>query len=207
MLRPSAISADTVKLDPKTVADLALAFRPNAWLRVLPRAHMATPLGMGFGNSRFSSPHRRFRLVYIAQDLPTAIAETIVRDRFEGSADRVLDETEFEDWAIAEVSAVDPLTVLDLRTTGLLKLGVSTDAARAKTHNDGQALSEAVYGTFDADGLLYASRLTGAHCLAVYDRAVTRKLAATPAIELLRHPDLVPALKEIGVSVRSARSP
>ncbi|MBB4524978.1 RES family NAD+ phosphorylase [Rhizobium leguminosarum] len=154
MLRPSVISAETVRLDPTTVADLALAFRPNAWLRVLPRNHMATPLGMGFGNSRFSSPHRRFRLAYIAQDLSTAIAETIVRDRFEGSADRVLDETEFEDWAIAEVSAVDPLTVLDLRTTGLLKLGVSTDAARAKAHSDGQALSEAVYGAFDADGLL-----------------------------------------------------
>ncbi|WP_244557246.1 RES family NAD+ phosphorylase [Agrobacterium tumefaciens] len=196
-----------MKLDPATVADLALAFRPDAWLRVLPRAHIATPLGMGFGNSRFSSPHRRFRLAYIAQDLPTAIAETIVRDRFEGSADRVLDETEFDDWAVAEVSAVDPLTVLDLRTTGLLRLGVSTDAARAKTHNDGQELSDAVYGAFDADGLLYASRLTGAHCLAIYDRAVARKLAATPAIELLRHPGLVPALKEIGVSVQSARSP
>lgn len=204
---PSGISAETVKLDPATVADLALAFRPDAWLRVLPRSHMATPLGMGFGNSRFSSPHRRFRLVYLARDLATAIAETIVRDRFEGSADRVLDETEFEDWAVAEVSAVDPLTVLDLRTTGLLRLGVSTDAARAKTHKDGQALSEAVYGTFDADGLLYASRLTGAYCVAVYDRAVTHKLAATPAIELLRHPGLVPALKEIGVSVRSARFP
>ena len=146
-------------------------------------------------------------MIYIARDLPTAIAETIVRDRFEGSADRVLDETEFEDWAIAEVSALDPLTVLDLRTTGLLRLGVSTDAARAKAHSDGQALSEAIYGTFDVDGLLYASRLTGAHCLTVYDRAVARKLAATPAIELLRHPGLVPALKEIGVSVRRVRSP
>lgn len=62
-------------------------------------------------------------MIYIARDLPTAIAETIVRDRFEGNADRVLDETEFEDWAIAEVSALDPLTVLDLRTTGLLRLG------------------------------------------------------------------------------------
>ncbi|WP_236765556.1 RES family NAD+ phosphorylase [Agrobacterium tumefaciens] len=110
---------------------------------------MATPLGMGFGNSRFSSLHRRFRLAYIAQDLPTAIAETIVCDRFEASASRVLDKTEFEEWAIAEVSAVDPLTVLDLRTTGLPKLGVSTDTARAKAHSDGQALSEAVYGTFD----------------------------------------------------------
>jgi hypothetical protein len=199
------ILVETLKLDPATANDLAVEFRPKAWLRVLPRGHMVTPLGMGFGNSRFSSPHRRFRLAYIAQDLPTAIAETIVRDRFERSSDRVLDETEFDDWAVAEVSATDPLMVLDLRTTGLLRLGVSTDAARGKAHNDGQELSETVYGTFDVDGLLYGSRLPGAHCLAVYDRAVSCKLDATPAIELLRHPGLVPALQEIGVTVRSSR--
>ncbi len=68
---------------------------------------------------------------------------------------------------------LDPLMVIDLRTTGLLKFGVSTDAPRAKAHGDGQALSEAVYGAFDANGLLYASRLTGAQCPPVYDRAVT----------------------------------
>jgi len=129
--RLRVILVETLKLDPATANDLSVEYRPKAWLRVLPRGHMVTPLGMGFGNSRFSSPHRRFRLAYIAQDLPTAIAETIVRDRFERSSDRVLDETEFDDWAVAEVSATDPLMVLDLRTTGLLRLGVSTDAARA----------------------------------------------------------------------------
>ncbi|SPL62604.1 hypothetical protein [Ochrobactrum soli] len=136
-----------------------------------------------------------------------ANAETIARDRFEGNIDRMLDDTEFDGWAVAGVSALDPLTVLDLRTTGLLRLGVSTDAARAKTHHDGQELSEAVHSAFDADGLLYASRLTGAHCVATYERAVTRKLVAKPAIELLRHPGLISALTEIGISVRSASSP
>lgn len=82
---------------------------------------------------------------------------------------------------------LDPLMVLDLRTTGLLKFGVSTDAPRAKAQGDGQALSEAVYvyGAFDADGLLYASRLTGAQCLPVYDRAVTRNALLRDARRLV----------------------
>lgn len=126
-----------MKLDPKTVADLALGFQPRSYLRVMRAAHMATPLGMGFGHTRFSSPDRTFQLVYIAHDLATAIAETIVRDRFEGRMKRVLDQSEIEEWAVAEITATSPLTVLDLRTTGLLRLGVSTDAARAKTIGEG----------------------------------------------------------------------
>lgn len=193
-----------MKLDPKIVAELALAFQPQSYLRAMPAAHAATPLGMGLSHTRFSSPDRSFRLIYIARDLATAIAETIVRDRFEGATERVLDYSEIEEWAVAEVSAPSPLVVLDLRTTGLLKLGVSTDAARAKAHREGQQLSKAVYNAFTVDGLLYASRLTSAECLAVYDRAAEVKLAATPTVNLVRHPDLVPALKAIGVSVRRA---
>jgi hypothetical protein len=112
-----------VKLDPKVVSELALPFLPSAYLRVMPKVHAATPLGMGFGQTRFSAPDNSFRLVYIAHDIATAIAETIIRDRFEGRARRVLDITEVDDWAFSEVSATGPLTVLDLRTTGLLKLG------------------------------------------------------------------------------------
>jgi hypothetical protein len=107
-----------VKLDSRTVADLALAFQPKSYLRVMPIAHKATPLGMGFGNTRFSSPSQAFKLIYVAHDLATAIAETIVRDRFEGVQERVLDESEIEEWAVSEVTATDPLIVLDLRTPG-----------------------------------------------------------------------------------------
>lgn len=192
-------------LDPKTVADLAIRFQPKAYLRVLRAAHRATPLGMGFGTSRFSSPSGAFQLVYIARNLATAIAETIVRDRFEGARDRTLDESEIGEWAVAEVTATDPLVVLDLRSNGLLRLGVSTDATRAKAHREGQELSGEVYRSFNIDGLLYCSRLTATDCVAVYDRAVGIKLIASPAMELVRQADLVPALDAIGVTVRARR--
>ena len=191
-----------MKLDPKTVSELAVAFRPTSYLRVMPLQYKATPLGMGFGQTRFSSPTRAFQLAYIAKDVSTSIAETIVRDRFEGTAARVLDESEIEDWAMAEINATEPLLVLDLRTAGLLKLGVSTDAARAKDHRDGRILSEELYRSYDIDGLLYASRLTGAECVAVYDRAVTAKLASGPVVELVRHGELDSALRSIGVTLR-----
>ena len=193
-----------MKLNPQTVAELALEFRPQSYLRLMPIAHMAAPLGMGFGQTRFSSPSRAFRLVYIARDVATAVAETIVRDRFEGATERVLDQTEIEEWAIAEVTAPTPLVVIDLRTTGMLRLGVSTDAARAKEHREGQNLSEALYSSFAIDGLLYSSRLTSTECVAVYERAAGIKLEATPAVNLIRHPDLIPALKSIGVTMRES---
>ncbi|OHV82808.1 RES family NAD+ phosphorylase [Rhizobium sp. LCM 4573] len=194
-----------MKLDPKAVRDLALAFRPEAYLRIIPAAYMATPLGMGLSQSRFSSPNQMFRLLYAAYDLATAIAETIVRDRFEETQDRVLDESEIEDWAVAEVMATDPLVLVDLRTTGLLRLGVSTDAARAKEHREGQRLSETIHESYAVDGLLYSSRLTAADCIAVYDRAVEAKLVASPAVELVRQSDLIPALLSLGVSIRSGK--
>ncbi|QWK81289.1 RES family NAD+ phosphorylase [Ochrobactrum sp. BTU1] len=194
-----------MKLDPQTVQELALKFRPESYVRVIPVAHMSTPLGMGFGQSRFSSPNQLFRLLYAAYDLATAIAETIVRDRFEGMPDRVLDESEIEEWAVTEVTATAPLILLDLRTTGLLRLGISTDAARAKEHSEGQSLSEAVYSSYAVDGLLYSSRLTAADCVAVYDRAVGGKLVTSPAVELVRQADLISALRSIGVSIRTGR--
>lgn len=193
-----------MKLDSKTVSELALDFQPRSYLRVMPVSHMATPLGMGFGQTRFSSPSMAFRLVYIARDVATAIAETIVRDRYEGATERILDQTEIEEWAVAEVTAPTPLVVIDLRATGLLRLGVSTDAARAKEHREGQKFSETLYSSFAVDGLLYSSRLTSAECLAVYDRAVGTKLEASPAVNLIRHPDLIPALESIGVTIRGA---
>jgi len=191
-----------VKLDSRVVADLALPFQPKAYLRIMPKAHVATPLGMGFGQTRFAAPDNAFQLIYLARNLATAIAETVVRDRFEGKARRVLDITEVEEWVVAEVSAIEPLTVVDLRTTGLLKLGVTTNAVRAKGQAAGRRLSKALYDHFAVDGVLYSSRLTSAECLAVYDRAVTPKLRSTAAASLARHAGLIAALTAINVSVR-----
>jgi len=193
-----------VKLDPKVVAELAVPFRPSAYLRVMPKLHATTPLGMGFGQTRFSPPDHSFKVLYIARDIATAIAETIIRDRFEGRAKRILDLTEVDDWAFSEVSATAPLTVLDLRTTGLLRLGVSTNAARAKSHATGRRLSKTLHDRFAIDGILYASRLTSAECVVVYDRAVAARLAATPAESLVRNPHLIDALQSLNVTIRGA---
>ena len=202
-LRPNVISAD-VPLDPKVVAELSIQFRPQDFLRVMPKAHAGTPLGMGFGQTRFASPTKSFQLVYVARDLATGIAETVVRDRFEGQSDRTLHASEVEDWTASTISAASPLTVVDLRTTGLLRLGVTTDASHAKAQEAGRVLSQELYERFAVDGILYLSRLTGAECVAVYDRAVEAKLSASSAVAALRLSALVPALTMLGVRLIGA---
>ena len=45
---------------------------------------------MGFGKTRFASPTDSFRLLYVAQDLHAALAEAIIRDRYQGKQKREL---------------------------------------------------------------------------------------------------------------------
>jgi len=174
-----------VILDPNVVADLAVAITPKSYVRVTPMAHAATPLGAGFGVTRFASPTNTFKVIYIAQDLTTGVAETLVRDRFQGRARRKLLDVEAALWGVTEVSAAAPLTLIDLRTTGLVRLGVSIEAARGKAQGQGRKLSQAIYDRTNARGLIYLSRLTGRTCICVYDRALPG-LVATPVIEVTR---------------------
>ena len=96
------------------------------------------------------------------------------------------------------------MTLVDLRTTGLLRLGVSTDAGHAKAQARGRSLSQAIYDGTDADGILYRSRLTNGVCCAVYDRAA-RKLAAGTVSDLVSLVAFVPALRTLGVDVVASR--
>jgi hypothetical protein len=190
-----------VRLDPAILADLAVGFTPKAYVRVTPIAHAATPLGAGCGVTRFASPTRAFKVIYLGQDLTTSVAETIVRDRFQGKARRRLMLSEVDRWGATEVSARTPLTLIDLRTTGLLRLGVSTEAARAKAQGQGRKLSQAVYDQTDADGLLYLSRLTGRTCVCIYERALPGPLVASSVTEVARLAGFVGALQALNVSL------
>lgn len=163
-------------------------------------AHAATPLGMGFGETRFASPTDAFKVLYLAETLMTSVAEAMVRDRFQAKARRTLDQAEADLWGATTVSADRPLTLIDLRTTGLVRLGVSTEAARGKAQGQGRKLSQAVHDQSDADGLLYASRLTGALCVCVFDRAVLA-LQATPVLPVSVYRDFVPALKALDIEL------
>jgi hypothetical protein len=190
-----------VKLDLKILADLAVSFAPKNYLRVTPMVHAATPLGTGHGVTRFASPMKAFKVLYLGKDLATAVAETLVRDRFQDKARRRLTEAEAATWGATQITAKAPLILIDLRTTGLLRLGVSTEAARGKAQGQGRKLSQAVYDQTNADGLLYLSRLTGRTCVCVYDRALPGPLEATPVIEVVRLAGFVPALRELNIEV------
>jgi hypothetical protein len=189
-----------VILDPNVLADLAVAITLKAYVRVTPMAHAATPLGTGFGVTRFASPTKAFKVIYIAQDLATAIAETLVRDRFQGRAQRKLLDVEAALWGMTEVNAGAPLMLIDLRTTGLVRLGVSTEAARGKAQGQGRKLSQAIHDQTDAQGLIYNSRLTGGACICIYDRALPG-LVATPVVEVTRLAGFVDALRELNVTL------
>jgi hypothetical protein len=187
-----------VILDQAILADLAVA--PKAYVRVTPMARAATPLGAGFGVTRFASPTKTFKVIYIAQDLTTGVAETLVRDRFQGRVRRRLLDVEAALWGATEVNAGAPLTLIDLRTTGLVRLGVSTEAARGKAQGQGRKLSQAVYDQTDAQGLIYLSRLTGRTCICVYDRALPG-LVATPVVEVTMLAGFIDALRELNVTL------
>ena len=187
-------------LDPKVLADLAVAITPKAYVRVTPMGHAATPLGAGFGVTRFASPTKAFKVIYVAQDLTTAIAETLVRDRFQGRALRKLLDVEAALWGMTEVNAGAPLMLIDLRTTGLVRLGVSTEAARGKAQGQGRKLSQAIYDQTDAQGLIYNSRLTGGACICIYARALAG-LVATPVIEVTLLAGFVDALRDLNVTL------
>ena len=187
--------------DPAVIAQLTVKRRPRAWLRVTPLAFRATPLGLGYGKTRFASPDDSFQVLYIAPRLVTGVAETLVRDRYVARIRRRILEREVETWGVTEVEAGSDLHLLDLRTTGLVQLGAPTNVARGKNHRAGRRFSAEVYAQAPAvDGLLYSSRLTGGACIALYDRAV-HKLVGAPVVELIRVAALVPALAALNLEL------
>jgi len=72
-----------VKLVPSKLRERVIAARLSDWPRILPTKHRATPAGAGFGSSRYSSPSNAFRVLYAADNFPTAFAEAV--DPWNGS--------------------------------------------------------------------------------------------------------------------------
>lgn len=135
----------------------------------------------------------------MAKNLRTAIAETVIRDRFEGKVERILLPHEIMDRSVVKISAMSPLTVLDFRDAAPIRLGISTDARGSKSFDDSQPFSRALHDRFpEIDGILYPSRLLSSQCLVVYDRALD-KLKHEGVMELVESDELQPALRDFGI--------
>ncbi|WP_194954885.1 RES family NAD+ phosphorylase [Sphingopyxis solisilvae] len=179
--------------------------RVVGWPRILPSRHRATPADAGFGSSRFSSPSSSFRVLYAAQDFPTAFAEAVVRDRFQGRKVRYLYRPHLEQLCVTEIASASELALLDLRGGATYEAGIDTDSSRARLHLAGQELSEAVHAELlDVDGILFDSRLTGNSCVAIYDRAFASLSGSTP-LALIQASELSDEISRLGIVVRRRR--
>ena len=143
-------------------------------------------------------------MLYAAEDFPTAFAEAVVRDRFEGKERRILSRSLLDALMVTAIGSTAPLRLLDLTAGGAYELGIDTDASRARAHTRGQIFSQALHDGTAFDGILFDSRLTAKRCVALYDRAFGRLTAETP-VELVRVAALPGELRRLGITVRRRR--
>jgi hypothetical protein len=194
-----------VKLATSKLRGRIIEARMADWPRILPSRHRSTPASAGFGSSRFSSLAGTFRVLYAADNFPTAFAEAVVRDRFEGKTRRFLYRPHLEQLCVTSINSSRKLALLDVRGATLYEMGIDTDASRARAHTSGQALSEAVHADMpDVDGILFSSRLTTGDCVAIYDRAFPA-LSGTPPVALIQAALLPGELTRLDITVRRKR--
>ena len=100
---------------------------------------------------------------------------------------------------VVSIRSDDPLSLVDLLDDGPIHIGAPSAVAHDSNHATGRALSAAVHDDLpEADGFLYASRFTGEHCVAVFDRAFDR-LRADRDVELARHAEFLDVLDEYDI--------
>lgn len=170
------------------------------WYRLYQGRH-PNPLGFGFGPSRFSDPEEalappdRFGIVYFGSSIKVCFAEAILRERAIGSQGSFpIGLSELEEFNCASVDIVQPLLLANLRSDGMLRMRIPTDAGRAASHDLGKQWSRALWLHDEKpDGILYDSRLNGETNIALFDRALF-KLSVTSAKPLLDYRDNVAAI-------------
>jgi hypothetical protein len=166
------------------------------------------PLGYGKTLSRFSDPRRRalanrFGVLYLGSTFKVCFVEAVLRDQGDGrTGDLLLDERDLAVRSYADVEVTEPLTLVDLRDDGALRMGVPSDVARGSKQSLARLWSVAFHEhPAGPDGIIYPSRLNGETNLAIYGRAVG-KLTAVSISPLLRQSGLARVLHDLKVGLQ-----
>lgn len=165
------------------------------------------PLGYGKIGSRYSDPRRRrpenrFGVLYLGSSLKVCFVETLVRDLRDGRTDDLpVAESELAGRHYADVVVETPLTLLDLRADGMIRMGIPSDVLHESRHSLSRKWSVAFQDhPAGVDGLIYPSRLNGEVNLAIYGRA-TGKLRSPAHRPLLSAPGLAGVLDTFKVAL------
>ena len=166
------------------------------------------PLGYGKTLSRFSDPRgrvpaNRFGVLYLGSTLKVCFVEAVLRDEGDGrTSELLLDERDLAARRYAEVDVAAPVSLVDLRGDGPLRMGVPSDVARGSKQSLARRWSVALHDRpTQPDGVIYPSRLNGETNLAIYDRAVG-KLSVASSRPLLSEPGLARVLRELKVGLQ-----
>lgn len=166
------------------------------------------PLGYGKTPSRFSDPRRRipasrFGVLYLGSSLKVCFLEAVLRDEGDGRVgDLLIDERDLLARSFAEVEVKEPLSMLDLRGDGPLRMGIPSEVARGRRQGLSRLWSVAFHQhPTRPDGVIYPSRLNGETNLAIYDRAIS-KLGICSSGHLLKQPDLASVLRALKIGLQ-----
>lgn len=125
----------------------------------------------------------------------------MIRDRFVGKERRYLYRPYLDSLLATEISTSAPLMLVDLTGAAAYDMGIDTDAKGSRSHHVGQDFAEALHKRTSADGIIFSSRLTDKHCVAIFDRAFARLIAKAP-VNLVRVGALADELVRLEVTVR-----
>ena len=101
-------------------------------------------LGFGKTPSRFSDPRRRipshrFGVIYLGETLKVCFLEAVLRDSRNGAVgDYPMDERGLHIRRYAEIEITAPLSLVDLRGDGAIRMGVPSDVAGASSQRLGE---------------------------------------------------------------------
>lgn len=187
----------------KDIQERIRTVRLDEAYRLIHNRHQDRPLGTIPTPSRFSDPLRGYSVLYATQSMRCAVWEGLTRDRFARRRRRILAFREAEPIMVVTLRTIKPLSLVDLRHDGPVRIGAPTAVTHDANHRAGQSLSAATYANVpDADGFVYQSRFTGHTCVAIFDKAIG-KLAVRDVTGLVQHPKFADVLIAYKITLRS----
>jgi hypothetical protein len=177
---------------------------PSHVFRIYDETKGYTPLGFGYGNTRFSSPSQDFAVIYTANDLIAALLEVMIRDTLNWKSNRAIPISELEKHRIASLEPPTRMNLLRLDKNLCSRAGIDTDVIMSSRQEEARRLSQKLFDEIpSADGILYPSRFRNNDiCLATYIKpGLTPPFDIADDIPLIKHPMLKAALIELDITV------
>ena len=189
--------------EPERIRGCLCSVRLDRMYRLVHRDYCHDPLGAVPTKSRFGDPAGRYAVLYAAETVRCGFWETLGRNRFARSKRRMLPYSEVAAMLVVSINSTEPLSLVDLRGDGAIRLSASPAVVHDSNHTAGRALSAATYADVpEASGFLFQSRFSEHACVAIFDRAFD-KLSVLETMPLHSHEDFLRALIDYAITLKN----